>query len=216
MENNDEDCSNENHESIEDEVLIDGTIYTKYVKNSSCHNENNTKPKMNNKKPGRKVKFTQDFMCNCSESQCRTHGPMPWETTSGNYDTDLLAFENDQSWPPLEKGITIDSGAAECVIPVSCIPDVPIAESEGSKKGVHYVAAGGARIPNIGQKRVVFATPQGQVSAMTFQVADINKPLASVSKICKKGHRVVFDDDGSYIEHKSTQKRTMIRERNGV
>ena len=93
---------------------------------------------------------------------------------------------------------------------------MPIAESEGSKKGVHYVAAGGARIPNIGQKRVVFATPQGQVSAMTFQVADINKPLASVSKICKKGHRVVFDDDGSYIEHKSTKKRTMIRERNGV
>lgn len=127
-----------------------------------------------------------------------------------------MALGTMEEWSMLEKGITVDSGAAECVMPLACAPHVPITESVGSRNGLHYVAAGGARIPNVGQKRVKFATHDGQVSAMTFQVADINKPLASVSKICKKGHRVIFDDDGSFIEHKVSGKKTYLKEKNGV
>ena len=38
----------------------------------------------------------------------------------------------------------------------------------------------------------------------------------SVSKIARAGHRVVFDDDGSFIEDKSIGERLWMNERNGV
>ena len=37
----------------------------------------------------------------------------------------------------------------------------------------------------------------------------------SVRKMCKAGHRVVFDDEGSYIENKSTGERLKIEEEDG-
>ena len=50
-----------------------------------------------------------------------------------------------------------------------------------------------------------------------LQIAPVKKVLASVAKICGSGNRVVFDDEsGSYIENKSTGKKTWPTKRNGV
>ena len=52
---------------------------------------------------------------------------------------------------------------------------------------------------------------------MMFQAAEVNKPLASVSRICEAGtDRVVFEKGNNYIEHMKTGRRTQLRERNGV
>ena len=56
----------------------------------------------------------------------------------------------------VHRGFTIDSGAADHVMPVGWVNSVKKEESEGSKKGLHYVAASGQRIPNVGQQRVPF------------------------------------------------------------
>ena len=51
---------------------------------------------------------------------------------------------------------------------------------------------------------------------MTFQVADVKGALGSVHRICEAGNRVVFDDEGSYIECKNTKSRSVIDKVNGV
>ena len=51
---------------------------------------------------------------------------------------------------------------------------------------------------------------------MRITVADVINVLASVSKICECGSRVVFDEVGSYIEDKESWERTPIRKRKGV
>ena len=52
--------------------------------------------------------------------------------------------------------------------------------------------------------------------SLTAQVCEVNKSLMSVSKIARAGHRVVFDDDGSSIEDKSSGERIWMNERNGM
>ena len=37
----------------------------------------------------------------------------------------------------------------------------------------------------------------------------------AVKRVCKHGNRVVFDDDGSYVENKSTGERMKIEEDDG-
>ena len=50
---------------------------------------------------------------------------------------------------------------------------------------------------------------------ITFEAAPVSKPLGSVKRICTTGHRVVFDEDGSHIENKTTGEINMWREDNG-
>ena len=44
--------------------------------------------------------------------------------------------------------ITVDSGAAENVMPKDMVPEEPLVPSEGSKKGTRYIAAGGQELKN--------------------------------------------------------------------
>ena len=116
----------------------------------------------------------------------------------------------------LHRGFTIDSGAAEHVIPKGWIEGVPVRASAGSLRGVHYVAANGGRIPNLGEQRVPFWTPEGVGASWTLQVAQINKPLVSVAKLNLEGWRVVFDADESYIQHKRSGKIVALKRERGV
>eukprot|EP00974_Lingulodinium_polyedra_P091639 8882133-Lingulodinium_polyedra.AAC.1 len=47
-------------------------------------------------------------------------------------------------------------------------------------------------------------------------VADVSKVLASVARMCECGNRVVFDEEGSYVQNKKTGMKTKIEKRNGV
>ena len=63
----------------------------------------------------------------------------------------------------LKKGITMDSGAGNNVMPRRMvIKKSEIRESEGSRRGVHYVAANDGRIPNEGEYDLKFSTVEGQ------------------------------------------------------
>ena len=117
----------------------------------------------------------------------------------------------------LGKGrITIDSGAAESVMPMEYLPEIKVLPSEGSRKGVQYVTANGGKMPNLGEHKVHFKTADGGTSSVVFQVTHARKPLASVSKIVEKGNRVVFDKESSYIENLHTGKRVPIELYNGT
>ena len=122
----------------------------------------------------------------------------------------------------MTRGITVDSGAADNVLPRRILRKwMKIRASQASRAGVHYVAADGARIPNEGEVDFSFQDKDGKNHSWVFQVAAINKVLASVSALVDSGHRVVFDQDDetktdlSFIINKRTnQSIRMRRERN--
>ena len=117
-------------------------------------------------------------------------------------------------WKPIS--IMVDSGACDCVAPPDCFPGIPVVPTTASRDGLEYTSAGGHKIPNLGMSRPVVVTTDGEVNAMTFQIAAVGKPLGAVSKFVSANHRVVFDHPTSYIESKSTGKKTTLRQSNGV
>ena len=115
--------------------------------------------------------------------------------------------------------ITIDSGAAESVMPKGMLPNEPAVEGQAKKSGVKYVAANGARMENLGEKRARFKRDGAAgINSITFQVTDVSKPLASVSRILDKGNRVVFSrgPEGSYIENLKTGEWAPLKEERGT
>ena len=82
----------------------------------------------------------------------------------------------------------LDSGASDHVGDGSAAPEIPVEPSPGSQRGLTYGCAGGKEIPNEGQQRLPLVTCSGNKAGLTFQVAEVSKNLASVSKVCDMGN----------------------------
>ena len=121
-------------------------------------------------------------------------------------------------WEPLT--ITVDSGAAESVIPEDQCAQYPTTDTQASLSGMCYLGADGSEIPNVGERIICAVTDDGMAAQMRFQVCPVTKALGSVSRMTQAGNKVVFDSvdapEGSYIESKATGVRKYLRQENGV
>ena len=113
--------------------------------------------------------------------------------------------------------ITIDSGAAESVIPVDMLKQVPTIPGDASKQNTIYTSADGGQMWNHGHSYVHFrSTGEQDICMADFQRTTVKKPLASVSRIVEKGNKVVFDESGGFIENLKTGKKIKIVRNNGT
>jgi hypothetical protein len=117
----------------------------------------------------------------------------------------------------VEIDVAVDSGATETVMGEETLNGViDITEGAACKRGVKYECADGVEIPNLGERKFLGFTEDGSAKGITAQVCAVNKTLMSVSKITGKGNRVMFDDDGSYIENKTTGEKTWLNQTGGM
>ena len=111
--------------------------------------------------------------------------------------------------------VTVDSGAAESVIPVDENPNYP---KEPHSFDIWYQTASGEAIKNEGQQRLPIMTPNGRMKGMTFQACDVTKPLASVKRMLDAGHAVIFSPEqfgGSFILNLTTGEEEPLVEEDG-
>ena len=121
-----------------------------------------------------------------------------------------------KAWHELE--ITVDSGACDTVMPEEMCKGIRVEESPASREGVVYEAAGGdTEIPNLGQRKCWMMT-LGAKSArrITFQVADIHKPLLSVSNVCDAGFECRLGKGGGILRDLKTGDEIPILRRNNL
>eukprot|EP00969_Alexandrium_andersonii_P175659 7767156-Alexandrium_andersonii.AAC.1 len=65
--------------------------------------------------------------------------------------------------------VAVGSGAAASVTPGRLLGDRRVLESEGSRKGVRYLAVDGGRIPNLGEAHLGFLAEEQHRYRITFQ-----------------------------------------------
>jgi hypothetical protein len=154
-------------------------------------------------KPVKCKKFIEKYG-NCRDPSCK-------DPKCG----ELLAADADMGKPTrmrLKRGITMDTGAHDNVIPKRMVGRRQIRASKGSRKGMRYVGAGGEKIHNEGEVDFPFESVEGHKASMVFQIAEVNKPLGSVAYFVDRKFRVVYDqndvtgEDMSYMIHKPTKK----------
>ena len=123
----------------------------------------------------------------------------------------------------LRRGITMDSGAANNVMPKRMVRNKnDIRPSKASLAKVHYIAANNGRIPNEGEIDFQFNTTEGHSENMIFQIAEVNKALGSISYMVDHGYSVIFDQDTatgkdiSRMIHKASGRTTRFRRERNV
>ena len=109
----------------------------------------------------------------------------------------------------------MDSGAAAHVLPCNVLDDYPIIDGS-AKENVKYMTADGNELNDLGARQIPFKTREGHECAVKWQVADIHRPLLSVTTLTAAGNKILFDKDGGIIIT-SDGKRTMrFFRQNGV
>ena len=109
----------------------------------------------------------------------------------------------------------VDSGAEDSVAPPGLFPG-DVLPSPMSREGRRYRAANGSPIPNLGQTLAHFWDANGAVCGIPFQVAQVERPLISVSRMAAAGCRVSFEGDTGEILHVASGRRLPLVRRNGV
>ena len=138
--------------------------------------------------------------------------PLGTDDTSGDRKKTDSKSRDSKLKMKLRRGITVDSGSHHNVMPRRLVRKSKIRESKYSKQGLHYIAANKGKIPNEGETDFVFETKEGFLESWKFQIAEVNKALASIADRVDSNHRVVFDRDEktgkdlSYIYNKTTNR----------
>ena len=125
------------------------------------------------------------------------------------------------AWQKEESGWTrvkviMDSGAAESVCPRSMAPQFRVQDSLASRSGVFYTSANGGKIMNLGEQHIPVALSNGARTICAFQVAEVSRPLMSVSKLCEMGNRVLFGANGGVIMNLRSGEMTPFAKEEGV
>ena len=96
--------------------------------------------------------------------------------------------------------ITIDSGACDTVMPTSMCPHISVLSNELSRRGLGYEVANGAGLKNHGERRCILMSENSdQAKRITFQCANVHKPLLSVSRVADLGYECVLNAEGGEL-----------------
>ena len=95
--------------------------------------------------------------------------------------------------------VTLDSGCCEHVLDLADMPGYAafITDSPGSRRQQNFIVGNGCEVPNEGQLKLNLESSVGEKFnkiQSVFQVAEITRPLMSVSRITDLGLKCLFDD----------------------
>ena len=106
----------------------------------------------------------------------------------------MLSDEEVEIW------VASDSGAVDHVCGPGHIPGtVVLRQPSDGKLTRNFISASGGSIKNHGAGEVNLITEEGNVISSTFQVADVCRPLHSVSKTCDQGHEMLYTSDEALV-----------------
>ena len=68
----------------------------------------------------------------------------------------------------------------------------------------------------MGQKVLSVQTDEGKDTTVVYQIAEVSRPLTSVSSTCDRGNWVVYTPKGGFILNCQTGARTSFERRGGI
>ena len=136
-------------------------------------------------------------------------GMLLFDVKNKTGDMQISNVVNYHGWKEIE--VTIDSGACDIVMPLSMCSEIPIQESERQREGMEYEVANGETIPNEGERRCLLMTIGAHApKKIVFQVAEVHKPLLSITRVSDAGYECHLNKVGGYLLDTYTGEKVPI------
>ena len=119
-----------------------------------------------------------------------------------------------KNWRYVE--LLVDSGAVDNVGDPRAFPEYKLRESEGSRNGLHYLAANNGKIKNEGELNLSCRSSEGIGFKLKMQGAEVSRPILSVIRLTESGKDVIFKKNGGIIRDPQTGVTTTFRRKHGI
>ena len=112
--------------------------------------------------------------------------------------------------------LLVDSGAVDNVGDPRAFPEYKLRESEGSRNGLHYLAANNGKINNEGELNLSCISSDGIKFKLKMQGAEVSRPILSVIRLTESGKEVIFKKNGGIIRDTQTGVTTTLIRNNCI
>ena len=112
--------------------------------------------------------------------------------------------------------LLVDSGAVDNVGDPRAFPEYKLRESDGSRNGLHYLAANNGKIKNQGDIHLSCRSSEGIPFKLRMQGAEVSRPILSVVRLTESGKDVIFKNNGGIIRDTQTGSTATFRRRHGI
>ena len=119
-----------------------------------------------------------------------------------------------KNWRYVE--LLVDSGAVDNVGDPRAFPEYKLRESDGSRNGLHYLAANNGKIRNEGELNLSCRSDDGMPFKLKMQGAAVSRPILSVIRLTESGKDVVFKKNGGIIRDPETGVTARFKRKNGI
>ena len=127
----------------------------------------------------------------------------------------ISVVQKPDEWVEIE--ITVDSGACITVMPRLWCQGISILQNSLSRAGTKYEVANGAHIKNLGERRCEMMTIGSEKSKLiTFQVADVHKPLLSISGCADMGFDCYLGKAGGHLRDRDSGEMIPLERRENL
>ena len=107
-------------------------------------------------------------------------------------------------------------GAVDHVGDPKSFPEYSLRANEGSRNGLHYLAADNGKIKNQGEQLLSCFTDDGVPFKLRTQSAAVSRPILSVIWSAENGKEVAFRKDGGTIRDIETGMTVEFERKHGV
>ena len=94
---------------------------------------------------------------------------------------------------------------------------ISVLSNELSRRGLGYEVANGAGLKNHGERRCILMPENSeQAKRITFQFANVHKPLLSVSRVADLGYECVLNAEGGELRDMVTGDRIPLHRKGNL
>ena len=89
-----------------------------------------------------------------------------------------------------------------------------MSETEESKRGDSWTAAGGSKIPKLGEMKIIWQTSSHDEHGLRAKAGNVSKTLISGDRLLEAGYALILNKPNPRIVHETTREVIKLERRN--
>ena len=130
------------------------------------------------------------------------------------YPTDEPIQAVQEAWDWKEIEAAIDTACVDNVVNPKHFPGLELIETDESKRGDSWTAAGGSKIPKLGEMKIAWQTDTGGKHGLRAKAGGVSKTLISGDRLLEAGYAVILNKRNPRLVHETTKEVIKLERRN--
>ena len=124
---------------------------------------------------------------------------------------EIQAVEEVWDWKCLEAAV--DTAGVDHVVNPKEFPGLALIETEESKRGDSWTAAGGSAIPKMGEMKIPWKSDLGVTHGLTAKAGNVSKILLSGDRLLDAGYDIILNKRNPRMVHQTTRETIKLERR---